>query len=291
MSAPDAAFGFIGLGNIGAPMARRLLGQPRPLVVHAVVAAATAPFAAKGAVVAATPGELAERADLISIVVQNEAQVRAVLDGPDGILAHASPGTVVAVHSTISAEGAVALAELAAAAGVDLVDAPISGGAMGAHEGTLAVMVGGSDDAVERVRPLLDRYGTLVVHAGDVGQGTRMKIARNLISFASFAVAGEAERLAGAAGLDVARLGDVVRHSDKVTGGPGAPMLRREAGPMAPDDGLRPIFDHTLTLGAKDLELAAELGDELGIDTPFAELARRTLASALGLEPYPEDAP
>lgn len=291
MSAPEAAFGFIGLGNIGAPMARRLLGQSRPLVVHDVVDAATERFAAKGAVVASTPAALATQADLISIVVQNEAQVRAVLDGPDGILAAASPDTVVAVHSTISAEGAVALAELAASAGVDLVDAPISGGAMGAHEGTLAVMVGGRTEAVERIRPLLDRYASLVVHAGDVGQGTRMKIARNLISFASFAAAGEAERLAGAAGLDIGALGEVVRHSDRVTGGPGAPMLRTAAGPLAADDGLRPIFDHTFTLGAKDLDLAAALGDELGVDTPFAELARRTLASALGLEPYPEDLP
>lgn len=280
--------GFIGLGNIGAPMARRLLDRPDELVVVDVAAAATAPFAAEGATVAATPAELAARARVISIVVRDEAQVAEVLDGPDGLLAAATAGTVVAVHSTISAEGAVALAERAAAAGVDLVDAPISGGAMGAHEGTLAVMVGGSDDAVERARPVLERYASLVVHCGPVGQGTRMKIARNLITFASFAAVGEAQRLAQAAGLDVAALGDVVRHSDRVTGGAGAIMLRPDASVMADDDGLRPIFAHTAALGTKDLELAAELGDGLDVDTPVAELARRLLAPALGLEPYPE---
>lgn len=280
--------GFIGLGNIGAPMARRLLDRPDELVVVDVAAAATAPFAAEGATVAATPAELAARARVISIVVRDEAQVADVLDGPDGLLAAATAGTVVAVHSTISAEGAVALAERAAAAGVDLVDAPISGGAMGAHEGTLAVMVGGSDDAVERARPVLERYASLVVHCGPVGQGTRMKIARNLITFASFAAVGEAQRLAQAAGLDVAALGDVVRHSDRVTGGAGAIMLRPDASVMADDDGLRPIFAHTAALGTKDLELAAELGDGLDVDTPVAELARRLLAPALGLEPYPE---
>lgn len=280
--------GFIGLGNIGAPMARRLLDRPDELVVLDVAAAATAPFAAEGATVAATPAELAARARVISIVVRDEAQVADVLDGPDGLLAGAAAGTVVAVHSTISAEGAVALAERASAAGVDLVDAPISGGAMGAHEGTLAVMVGGSDDAVERARPVLERYASLVVHCGPVGQGTRMKIARNLITFASFAAVGEAQRLAQAAGLDVAALGDVVRHSDRVTGGAGAIMLRPDASVMADDDGLRPIFAHTAALGTKDLELAAELGGGLDVDTPVAELARRLLAPALGLEPYPE---
>lgn len=280
--------GFIGLGNIGAPMARRLLDRPDELVVLDVAAAATAPFAAEGATVAATPAELAARARVISIVVRDEAQVAEVLDGPDGLLAAATAGTVVAVHSTISAEGAVALAERASAAGVDLVDAPISGGAMGAHEGTLAVMVGGSDDAVERARPVLERYASLVVHCGPVGQGTRMKIARNLITFASFAAVGEAQRLAQAAGLDVAALGDVVRHSDRVTGGAGAIMLRPDASVMADDDGLRPIFAHTAALGTKDLDLAAELGDGLDVDTPVAELARRLLAPALGLEPYPE---
>ncbi|HNK37028.1 MAG TPA: NAD(P)-dependent oxidoreductase [Microthrixaceae bacterium] len=280
--------GFIGLGNIGAPMARRLLDRPDELVVLDVAAAATAPFAAEGATVAATPAELAARARVISIVVRDETQVAEVLDGPDGLLAAATAGTVVAVHSTISAEGAVALAERASAAGVDLVDAPISGGAMGAHEGTLAVMVGGSDDAVERARPVLERYASLVVHCGPVGQGTRMKIARNLITFASFAAVGEAQRLAQAAGLDVAALGDVVRHSDRVTGGAGAIMLRPDASVMADDDGLRPIFAHTAALGTKDLDLAAELGDGLDVDTPVAELARRLLAPALGLEPYPE---
>lgn len=282
-----SAVGFIGLGNIGAPMARRLLGIDRPLVVHDVVAAATEPFVAKGAVAAATPAEVASAASVISVVVQTEDQVRDVLDGGDGILSTASPGTVVAVHSTISAEGAVALAELTSAAGVDLVDAPISGGAMGAHEGTLAMMVGGAPDAVEQVRPVLDRYATLVVHAGGVGSGTRMKIARNLITFASYAAAGEAMALASAAGLDVADLGDVVRHSDRVTGGPGAVMIRPDASLLADDDGLRAIFAHTATLGTKDLDLAAELGAELGVDTPFAAAARRSLAAALGLESYP----
>ncbi len=283
-----SAVGFIGLGNIGAPMATRLLQWPDGLVVHDVRPESCEAHVAKGASAATTPAEVAAVAEVISVMVQDEDQVRDVLSGPDGILAAARPGTVVAVHSTISAAGAVELARTAAGAGVDLVDAPVSGGAMGAHEGTLAIMVGGTDDAVERCREPFALLGTLVAHFGPVGSGTNAKITRNLITFASFAVVGEAQRLAESAGLDLAKLGDVVRHSDRVTGGPGAVMLRPSAGVMADDDGLRAIFEHTATLGAKDLHLAAELATEHGIDAPFAELGERWLRAALGLDPLPE---
>ena len=274
--------GFIGLGNIGAPMASRLLDWPGGLVVHDVRAEATEPFVAKGATAAASPAELARQAPVICVVVQNEEQVRGVLEGPDGILAGAAPGAVVAVHSTISAEGAVALGELAARSGAELLDAPVSGGAAGAHSGTLAVMVGGSDW-------VLERFATMVQHMGPVGAGTRTKIARNLVTFVSFAAVGEAQRLAEAAGLDLAKLGEVVRHSDKVTGGPGAIMIRPTAAPMAEDDGLRPIFGHSAELGTKDLQLAREMAAELGLDAPFAELALRWLPVALGLDPSPSE--
>lgn len=284
----SGAVGFIGLGNIGAPMAKRLVDWPDGLVVFDVRPEACEPYVAKGATAAATPAQVAERATVICVMVQNEDQVRAVLDGPDGILSTAAAGTVVAVHSTISAEGAVSLAATAAEHGVDLVDAPVSGGAMGAHDGTLAIMVGGADDAVARCRPVLERMGTLVSHFGPVGSGTNAKITRNLITFASFAVVGEAQRLAQAAGLDLAKLGDVVRHSDKVTGGAGAVMLRPTAGVMADDDGLRPIFEHTATLGAKDLHLAVQLAAEHGLDAPFAELGERWLRVALGLDEHPD---
>ncbi len=281
------AVGFIGLGNIGAPMARRLLQVSGGLVVHDVSPDATAPFAEAGASVAATPAELAAQTGVVCVVVQNEQQVGEVLSGEQGLLAGAGGDLVVAVHSTISAEGAEALAAEGARHGVAVVDAPVSGGAMGAADGTLAVMVGGADDAVDRCRPVFERFASLVAHMGPTGAGTRTKIARNLITFASFAAAGEAQRLAAAADLDLGMLGEVVRHSDRVTGGPGAVMLRPAAGEMATDDGLRPIFEHTASLGGKDLELAAQLGRELGVDTPFAELASAWLRAALGLEPPP----
>lgn len=287
----SARVGFIGLGNIGKPMARRLTDWPGGLTVCDAVPAATESFAARGVHVAANPAEVAERADVISIMVRDDAQVTEVLTGPQGILTTAAPGTVVAIHSTVEADTPARLAEVAAAHGVHVIDAPVSGGAMGAAGGTLAVMVGGPDDAVAIAREPLGAFASLVAHLGPVGAGTRAKLARNLITFASYAAAGEALRLAEAAGVDVALLGEVVRHSDRVTGGPGAVLLRDTAAPMGAADGLRPIFEHTRGLGEKDLQLALDLGAQLGLEMPFAALAHEHLGAALGVPHVLEDQP
>ena len=273
------AVGFIGLGQMGAPMAGHLVGWPDGLVVCDVRPEATAALAEQGAKLAASPAEVAETADVISVMVLDDDQVRAVVDG---ILTTAAPGTVVAVHSTIRAETAE---ELAAAApdGVDVVDAPVSGGFMGAHEGTLAVMVGGTAEAVERCREPFSKWATLVVHLGSAGAGTRAKLARNLITFASYAAATEAQRLAEAAGVDLQGLAEVVRHSDAVTGGPGAIMFRETTAPLKRDDSLYEIVEHTCALGEKDLALALELGRRLDVDLPLAELALDRLRPGLGL--------
>lgn len=280
--------GFVGLGNIGAPMARRWLDWPDGLTVFDIVADAVAPFAEAGATVAATPAEVAATAGVISIMVRDDAQVTEVLCGDDGILSAATPGTVIAVHSTVESDTPARLAGRAEAAGVHLIDAPVSGGAMGASDGTLAVMVGGADDAVSIARPALERLGSLVAHVGPLGAGTRAKLARNLITFASYAAAGEAMRLAEAAGVDLDLLGDVVRHSDQVTGGTGMIMLRSHAGAYPADDPMRGPFEHARALGEKDLDLAMTLGTELDVDLPIAAHARTALAAALGV-PHDEE--
>ncbi|WP_254126969.1 NAD(P)-dependent oxidoreductase [Aquihabitans sp. G128] len=232
---------------------------------------------------AATPAEVAERATVISIMVRDDAQVTEVLTGTDGILSTARPGTVVAVHSTVEADTPARLAALAAEHDVHLIDAPVSGGGMGAASGTLALMVGGSDEAVELVREPFASFASLVAHLGPVGAGTRAKLARNLITFAAFAAVGEALALADAAGVDLALLGKVVRHSDQVTGGPGSVMLRTSAAALDPTDGLHDVFVHTRGLGEKDLQLALSLGQDLGVDLPVARLALEQLGAALGV--------
>ena len=278
--APVGTVGFVGLGQIGAPMATRLVDWPGGLVVYDVVPAATAPFAEAGAVVAEDVPALGAACDLVSVMVRDDAQVRTVVGE---LLTTARAGTIVAVHSTIRAETAEELAPAAADQGVELLDVPVSGGFMGAHEGTLAAMVGGEPSACARAEPVFARWAALVVHMGPVGAGTRTKLARNLMHFTAYTAAFEAQRLAEAAGLDLRKLADVVRHSDRVTGGPGAIMVRDRTGPLEPSDGLYDIFCHTRALGEKDLTLALELADQLGQDLPLARLALERFADGLGV--------
>jgi 3-hydroxyisobutyrate dehydrogenase len=182
------------------------------------------------------------------------------------------------------------LAIVCAEHGVELVDAPVSGGAPGAQRGRLAVMVGGSETAFERVRGPFGCFADLVVHAGPVGAGTRMKLARNLLHFVAFTAASEAQRLAEAADLDITTLGKVVRHSDAVTGGPGAIMLRDRTAPIEVGDFWLPILGHVRDLGEKDLTLALDLGTRLGVELPLAELALDRLGPGLGVVSEPASA-
>jgi 3-hydroxyisobutyrate dehydrogenase len=276
------AVGFIGLGNIGAPMAGHLVDWPGGLVVCDVRPEAVEPFVAKGARGAATPAEVAAEADVVSVMVRDDAQAEDVLDG---ILAAGRSGLVVAVHSTIAPETAERLAAKAAPAGVGVVDAAVSGGPVGAAEGRLVVMVGGDVDAVDRCREPFGRWAGRVEHFGPVGAGTRAKLARNLVTYVSYAAVGEGLRLAEAAGIDVHRLGEVIRSSDAVTGGPGSIAVRRTTAPLADDDPLRPPFVHGYELGEKDLALALALAEELGVDLPLTGLAQGRLAATFGLAP------
>jgi 3-hydroxyisobutyrate dehydrogenase len=277
------ACGFVGLGNIGRPMALRLADWPGGLWVFDIDPAAAAALESAGAKVAATPREVAEHAACVSVMVRDDLQVREVVAGVDGLLSGARPGGVLAVHSTVHPNTVTELGSLAAQHGVQVLDAPVSGGAPGAREGRLAVMVGGETAAFEAARPALERMGDLVVHLGPLGAGTKAKLARNLLHFSAFVAAMEASALAQAAGIDLATLGTIVRHTDAVTGGPGAIMYREAVGPLQRDDPWYPILEHVRTLGEKDLSAALELAQDLHVPTPLARLALQRLATALGV--------
>jgi len=276
-----ARLGYVGLGNIGAPMAGRLAGWGGGLTVSDLSDKAVDKLTEKGAQAADSPAELATMADIIGICVVNDGQVRSVVGE---LLTTAAPGTVITVHSTISPETAVTLAAQCAEKGVQLLDAPISGGAPGAELGRLAIMFGGPRAAYDRVEAPFSLAGDMLVHAGEeVGAGTKMKLARNLLHFISFNAAAEAQRLAEAAGLDITTLGRVVRHTDAITGGAGAIMLRETTAEIEPDDFWYEVFSHVVDLGEKDLSLALQLGAELGVDLPLGEIARRDLAAGFGI--------
>jgi 3-hydroxyisobutyrate dehydrogenase-like beta-hydroxyacid dehydrogenase len=271
--------GYIGLGNQGAPMAKRLLDWPGGLIVFDVREEAMAPFAERGAQTAGSVADVAT-ADVISVTVLNDEQVRDVV----GELArHAKPGTVIAIHSTISDTTAVELAKELQPQGINIVDAPVSGAAVAAKKGELATMVGATDEAFALIKEPFALWASLVVRAGEPGAGTRMKLARNMLHFISFAAACEASKLAEASGLNLQDLGNVVRHSDAQTGGAGAIMIRDDTKPIEPDSFLYQPFLHARELGEKDLSLAVALGDTVSVDLPLATVALERLAEGLGV--------
>jgi 3-hydroxyisobutyrate dehydrogenase-like beta-hydroxyacid dehydrogenase len=277
--------GFVGLGQIGAPMAERLTGWPGGLVVFDLRPEAAEPLLAHGATLAASVAELGAACEVVSVMVLNDEQVGSVVAD---LLTAMATGGVIAIHSTIRAETAEELAAAAAPSGIHVIDAPVSGGFMGAHGGTLAVMVGGERAAYEQVKDVFACFATVVVHMGPAGAGTRTKLARNLMHFIAYTGAGEAQRLAEAAGLDLRKLARVVRHSDSVTGGPGAIMLRDTTAQLYPGDEWFDVLSHTRDLGEKDLTLALELADNLGVDLPLGRIARRDFAAGLGVPHPPE---
>ncbi len=278
----DLKLGYIGLGNMGAPMAKRLVEWPGGVIVFDVRAEAMTPLAEVGASLAESVADVAA-ADIISVTVLNDAQVRDVVGE---LAANAKPGTVIAIHSTISPDTAVELAEQLLPQGIHIVDAPVSGGGGAAEKGELAVMVGADREVYERIKPAFKRWASLVIHAGEPGAGTRMKLARNMLTFTSYVAACEAMKLAEAAGLNLQALGRVVRHSDAQSGGPGAIMVREDMTQLGPDHWLFDAFTHTRGLGEKDLSLALAMGEAVDVDLPLAEVALERLADGLGV-PHP----
>lgn len=286
MSGGTVKLGYIGLGNMGAPMAAKMTEWPGGVTVYDIRAEAMTPLAERGASLADSVADVAA-ADIIHITVLDDAQVRTVVGE---LAAYAKPGTVIAIHSTISDTTAVELAARHKREGIHIVDAPVSGGAAAAAKGELATMVGAEREVYERIKPAFKHWAAMVVHAGEPGAGTRMKLARNMLTFTSYAAACEAMKLAEAAGLDLQALGRVVRHTDALTSGPGAIMVRDNMQDIEPGNFLYQSFVHARGLGEKDLSLALGLGEALSVDLPLAQLAFQRLAAGLGVPHTEEEA-
>lgn len=278
--------GYIGLGNMGTPMAKKMVEWPGGLTVYDIRTEAMAPLVERGAIAADGIADVAA-ADIISVTVLNDEQVRSVV----GQLAtYVKPGAIIAIHSTISDSTAEELARELEPQDIHVVDAPVSGGGRAARFGQLATMVGASDEVFARVKEPFEHWAELVVHAGPPGAGTRMKLARNMITFTTWVAVGEAWKLADAAGLNLQDLGNVVRHTDKLTGGAGSIMYKDDAKDLEPGHFLYDGFTHTRELGEKDLSLALALADSVSVDLPLAKLAREQLGAALGVPHTGKDA-
>jgi 3-hydroxyisobutyrate dehydrogenase-like beta-hydroxyacid dehydrogenase len=193
--------GFIGLGDQGLPMAGRIGAAGFPLTVWArrPEAAATLTGVAE---VATSPAGVGRASDVVGICVFDGAGVREVLFGPDGVAHGLAEGGVVVVHTTLAPEDVRDIAVEAAAAGLHVLDAPVSGGRVAAAAGGLTVMVGGPLQVLDRVRQVLATYATDVVHLGGVGAGQRAKLLNNVLFAAQAVLADDALRLGVALGLD-----------------------------------------------------------------------------------------
>jgi 3-hydroxyisobutyrate dehydrogenase len=204
-----ARIGFIGLGNMGLPMALNLLKAGHQVQGFDLNAAAVETFAAEGGVRASSAKEAAADSDVVVTMLPAGEHVREVYLGPGGIVAHADPDTLLIDSSTIDVETARVVAAAAQAKGLAILDAPVSGGVAGARAATLTFMVGGSEAAFGRARPLLEAMGKTIVHAGGSGNGQAAKICNNMILGVSMIAVSEAFVLAEKLGLDAQKLFDI----------------------------------------------------------------------------------
>jgi len=244
-----------------------------PLVVFDIVAEATDRHAGH-ATVAASSAELARGADVVVVAVVNDAQVHAVLSGPDGALVEGGPDTMFIVVSTITSACVRAIGAEAEAAGTSIIDCGVSGGPSAAATGELICMVGGDEDVLERLAPVFDAMGSLTVRMGPFGTGLAAKLARNLVQYGGWLAAYEGQVLAEAAGIKLSKLAQVIKASDAKIGGASALMFRATVAPLtdADDAGLIGAMRNGSDLAHKDLLAALALAGELGVDLPLAAM-------------------
>lgn len=267
---------FIGLGTMGLPMARNLAAAGHELVA---VDADPARAALLGAPVAATPAEAARASDVALLSLPSPAAVEDVVLGPAGLRAGAPRGFAVMDMSTGPPALARALAVELARAGMESLDAPVSGGPAGAEAASLTVMVGGTSGAFAAQRPLLEALGSLVVHVGPSGAGQAAKLCNNLVAGATMAALAEACSVAEREGIDPAVLYDLMTRS---TGDSRVLRMRFPIEGVSPDHpasrGYAPLF--ALDLMAKDLGLALELAAAHGVEVPVAATSRERYREA-----------
>ena len=253
---------------MGGPMARNLINAGHSLTVNDVNEAATAQHRELGASWADTPRAVAEASEVVFTSLPGPAEVEQVALGADGLVHGLAEGTVYVDLSTGSPTAIRQVAKQIEAAGAHVVDAPVSGGVMGADKGTLAVMVGGDPEIVERIRPLLEVLGSSVVYVGGVGAGTIAKLVHNAISMTTRIVIQEGMTLAVKAGVDPSIMLNVLRDASF-----GKQLVLTD---HIPDLVLKGDFDHprfSLGLSHKDVSLALELAHELNVPMSMAEMA------------------
>jgi len=262
--------GVIGLGIMGAPMARNLLRAGHAVRVLSRSAARTAPLLDVGATAAESPAVMARQVDAVVTSLPDTPDVEQVVAGADGVLAGAHPGLLVIDTSTIAPEAARMLAARAAAAGTAFLDAPVSGGEQGAIAGTLSIMVGGEASAFARAEPVFAAIGRQALHMGGPGQGQMTKLVNQVVGATTLAAVAEGVLLASRAGLDPAAM---VR---ALEAGAAASWMLSNLGPRMQRRDFAPGF--MVRLQQKDLRLALAAADRVGAVLPVSTIVHQLFA-------------
>jgi 3-hydroxyisobutyrate dehydrogenase-like beta-hydroxyacid dehydrogenase len=270
-----ASLGFVGLGNMGGRIARRLLDAGHAVVGYNRTREKCAPLVRAGLTLAATPREVAAVTEVVFTMVSDPRALDAVTHGPDGILAGLRPGGVYVDMSTVGPVPIRALGAEVAARGASMLDAPVSGSPITLDQGQLSIMVGGDAAVLERVRPYLSAIGPTITHVGELGLAATMKIAANLGLAVQMLAFSEAVLLAEKAGVARERAVEALLQSVIAS-----PMLKYR-GPFVlemPEQGL-----FNVPMMQKDLRLALDLGRSLGVVLPATTLSQEMLTAAGGL--------
>jgi 3-hydroxyisobutyrate dehydrogenase len=276
--------GVVGLGAIGGGVAVSLARRGRPLAVYDIRADAVAGLDGVPPLLP-SPAAVAAASDVVMIAVINSQQVRAVLEGPEGLLAGAHPGLVLVLLSTVSLDDLKRLAAIASAVGVPLLDCGVTGGPDSAPKGELIAMLGGESAVAERIRPVLEDWSEFVQYMGPPGTGMAAKIARNIIHFQIWRAGHEGALLASRAGVDLAKFVTVVeRAATKPGASPTIWMTEESINPPGPWSGDQAkVRQHVLELMKKDMEAALSLAASVGVRLPSAEAAYHGGAEIFGL--------
>lgn len=272
--------GFIGLGIMGRGMVRNLLKNGFKVKVWNRTAARMEELAADGAETTQSPADLAAQCNQIFICVSDTPDVEAVILGPNGVLEGAKPGALVVDMSTISPQATKEIAEKLAAKGIQMLDAPVSGGSEGAAKGTLTIMVGGSADDVARAMPAFEAMGKKITHMGPTGAGQMTKLVNQVLVVGNALAMSEALLLAQAGGLDLAKA------VEALGAGAAGSWMWSNRGPQIIKRDWRPGF--TIDLQQKDVKLCLQAGDQLGVPmmatSMIFNLYRTLQAEGLGSE-------
>ncbi|MCG8414850.1 MAG: NAD(P)-dependent oxidoreductase [Pseudomonadales bacterium] len=267
--------GYIGLGNIGKPSAERLVIDSLNAHVYDVYQPAVDELVSKGAIGCQSVAELAKACGHIGICVRDDQQVEALLYGEEGIFANAVKETVIAIHSTVTQANLLKWANEATELGIHLIDAPITGGAHRAADGTLCYMVGGSEEVVARSEPVFMTSAEKVVHAGALGSGIALKLCNNFIQYGEFVLLAEATKLADRCGLSV----DVLREVGLSNGVVNEQMHmfvsgRNGLAANSTEEQMEQFFGAMGKLAQKDLDCALRTAGDHDVTLPTAEYLR-----------------